>query len=41
MMFWDMMYQIIGISLMVVISIFIYKIYITVRGEQSGIARTG
>ena len=38
---WDFMYQIIGVSLAVVVSIFIYKIYISTRSSHSGIARNG
>ena len=38
---WDMMYQILGISLIVLISIFVYKIFIATRSDRSGIPRAG
>jgi len=41
MMFWDVVYQIFGIGLIVVVSIFIYKIYISTRSSLSGIPRAG
>ncbi len=36
---WDIMYQILGVSLMVFLIIIFYKIYITSNHDNSGIAR--
>jgi len=38
---WNLMYNILGISLSVVAIILIYKVYIVSKSEMSGDSRTG
>jgi len=39
MMFWGLMYDVVGITLIVVITIFVYKIFVESKDSRQGIAR--
>ena len=38
---WDFMYNVLGISLAIAVSIMVYKVYIISKNDRGGTARTG